>query len=200
MGQILSKKYNRPFVIYVHGTEITKPIYDSDLKLLFIHESLKNANVISVNTYLKRIIEKFNENNRIYVLAPGIEVIDDYNNNLKYEIRNLSNYLLYNEEDKPEELYPICNGNPPDLIVYLDDLYWRSAGTIGHGTLYLPENDLGPDDAVHDYDGIFILYDPEKEIGERIDLSIYDVAPTILNVMGLPIPSSMEGKALEVTS
>ena len=101
---------------------------------------------------------------------------------------------------KPEELYPICNGNPPDLIVYLDDLYWRSAGTVGHGTLYLPENDLGPDDAVHDYDGIFILYDPEKEIGERINISIYDIAPTILNIMGLPIPSNMEGKALEATS
>jgi len=98
---------------------------------------------------------------------------------------------------KPEDLYPVCNGNPPDLIVYLDDLYWRSAGTIGHGTLYLPENDLGPDDAVHDYEGIFILYDPDREIGERTDLSIYDVAPTILNIMDLPIPSNMEGKVLE---
>jgi len=98
LGQILSKKYNRPFVIYVHGTEITKPIYDSDLKLLFIHESLKNANILSVNTYLKRIIKNFNENNKIYVLAPGIEIIEDYNNNIKYEIRKKLNLGLKKDD------------------------------------------------------------------------------------------------------
>jgi predicted AlkP superfamily phosphohydrolase/phosphomutase len=98
---------------------------------------------------------------------------------------------------KPEELYPVCNGDPPDLLVYFDDLYWRSAGTIGHNTLYLPENDTGPDDAVHDYDGIFILYDPKKSMGRRVDVTIYDVAPTVLKLMGLQVPASMEGRALE---
>jgi len=100
---------------------------------------------------------------------------------------------------RPEELYPVCNGNPPDLIAYLDDLYWRSAGTIGHDTLYLPENDLGPDDAVHDYDGIFILYDRKSKICGRRDVNIYDVAPTVLKLMGLPVPGYMEGEALEVS-
>jgi len=98
---------------------------------------------------------------------------------------------------KPEELYPVCNGDPPDLLVYLDDLYWRSAGTIGHNTLYLPENDTGPDDAVHDYDGIFILYDPKKNVSGRVDITIYDVAPTVLKLMGLQVPRGMEGRALE---
>lgn len=101
---------------------------------------------------------------------------------------------------RPEELYPVCNGNPPDLIAYLDDLYWRSAGTVGYDTLYLPENDLGPDDAVHDYDGIFIFYDPRRRIGGEVDVSIYDVAPTILRVMGLPVPDGMEGRVLEEVS
>jgi predicted AlkP superfamily phosphohydrolase/phosphomutase len=100
---------------------------------------------------------------------------------------------------KPEELYPVCNGDPPDLLVYLDDLYWRSAGTIGHNTLYLPENDTGPDDAVHDYDGIFILYDPRKNVSGRVDITIYDVAPTVLKLMGLQVPGGMEGRALEET-
>lgn len=98
---------------------------------------------------------------------------------------------------RPEELYPVCNGNPPDLMVYFDDLYWRSAGTIGHETLYLPENDRGPDDAVHDYDGIFILRDPESGVRGRLDITIYDVAPTILKLMGLQVPYTMEGRPLE---
>ncbi|MCE4617677.1 MAG: alkaline phosphatase family protein [Desulfurococcales archaeon] len=55
----------------------------------------------------------------------------------------------------PHELYPVVNGDPPDLIVYLDDLYWRSAGTIGWPSMYLEENDRGPDDAVHDWIGVF---------------------------------------------
>lgn len=145
---------------------------------------------------------------RIFINVKGRErngVIDprDYESirdELKEEIKKIRgpNGERWNTKAyKPEELYPECNGNPPDLIVYLDDLYWRSAGTIGHKNLYLPENDLGPDDAVHDYDGIFILYDPRETIHGKSNLSIYDVAPTILRIMDLPIPSNMEGKVPE---
>ena len=45
-------------------------------------------------------------------------------------------------------------------MVYFDDLYWRSAGTLGWGTKFLLENDTGPDDAVHAQEGMYILYDP----------------------------------------
>ena len=31
----------------------------------------------------------------------------------------------------------------------------------------------------------------------RVNITIYDVAPTILKLMGLQVPRSMEGKALE---
>jgi Uncharacterized conserved protein len=85
---------------------------------------------------------------------------------------------------KPQEYYPELNGEYPDLMVYFDDLYWRSAGTLGYGTLYLQENDTGPDDAVHDYDGIYILYDPERPLSRRKDANILDIAPTILQILG----------------
>ena len=97
---------------------------------------------------------------------------------------------------KPEEIYPQNNGDPPDLMVYFDDLYWRSAGTIGHNTLYLPENDTGPDDAVHAEDGIFILYDPREKLGEELNASIFDIAPSILHLMGLEIPGDMKGQSI----
>lgn len=98
----------------------------------------------------------------------------------------------------PEELYPEGKGDYPDLTVYFDDLSWRSAGTIGHNALYLPENDKGPDDAVHSHHGIFILYDPNKKIGKKIpDITILDVAPTILKIMDVSIPSDMEGHIIK---
>ena len=69
---------------------------------------------------------------------------------------------------KPEELYNVIKGDAPDLLVYFDDLSWRSAGTVGYDSMYLNENDTGPDDAVHDYFGIFIINDPKKKIGKKL--------------------------------
>ena len=98
----------------------------------------------------------------------------------------------------PEELYTKINGDAPDLIVYFGDLDWRSAGTIGYDTMYLDENDIGPDDAVHDYDGIFIIYDPKRKIGKELDQkNIVDIAPTILKLFDIKIPTDMEGKIIE---
>lgn len=72
---------------------------------------------------------------------------------------------------QPGELFTEVNGIPPDLFVYFGNLAWRSIGTITppplNGTLdppgrirepslYTPGNDTGPDDANHDWDGIFI--------------------------------------------
>ncbi|MFB0557962.1 MAG: alkaline phosphatase family protein [Candidatus Bathyarchaeia archaeon] len=98
---------------------------------------------------------------------------------------------------KPEDVFPECRGDPPDLMVYFDDLYWRSAGTMGQNDLYLPENDTGPDDAVHDKMGLYIYYDTKEDLGGVIrDLNILDVAPTLLRAIGLQVPADMEGRPL----
>lgn len=95
---------------------------------------------------------------------------------------------------KPEAIYREVRGVAPDLIVYFGDLDWRSIGTVGTGSLYSFENDTGPDDANHAQHGIFILYDPRRPQGRRIDdISIYDVAPTLLHLMGQPVPPEMIG-------
>ncbi len=86
---------------------------------------------------------------------------------------------------KPEELYPEVNGDAPDLIVYFDDLYWRSAGTLGWPTNYLPENDRGPDDAVHDWHGILAIYDPEGTLdkGFKGEVNAVEVKDLIMKLM-----------------
>jgi len=97
---------------------------------------------------------------------------------------------------KPQEFFEELEGEYPDLMVYFDDLYWRSAGTLGHGTMYLPENDTGPDDAVHAKHGIYILSDPKDGRTARRDADILDIAPTVLDLMGLPVPERLKGRAL----
>jgi predicted AlkP superfamily phosphohydrolase/phosphomutase len=99
---------------------------------------------------------------------------------------------------KPEELYSIVRGDAPDLMVYFDDLSWRSAGTVGYDSMYLEENDTGPDDAVHDYFGVFIISSLNKKIGKQLETkSILDIAPTILKIFGIGIPEDLEGKNIE---
>ncbi len=99
----------------------------------------------------------------------------------------------------PEEIYPNGVGDPPDLTVYFDDLNWRSAGTLGYDSCYLPENDKGPDDAVHAYHGVFLYYDPNRDFGGKKirDVSLLDFAPTVLKTLGLPVPEDMEGKMVK---
>jgi len=97
---------------------------------------------------------------------------------------------------KPQEFYDDLEGEYPDLMVYLDDLYWRSAGTLGHGTKFLAENDTGPDDAVHAQEGVYILYDPKRKESRRLDAGILDIAPTVLDIMGIPVPPDMKGKII----
>ncbi len=99
---------------------------------------------------------------------------------------------------RPEELYQEVRGVAPDLIVYFGDLYWRSVGTVGGGKLHTFENDTGPDGANHAQEGM-ILLKPAAGLaqGRRLEgAKIVDVAPTVLQLLGLPIPADMEGKVL----
>lgn len=96
---------------------------------------------------------------------------------------------------KPEALYENVNGVPPDLIAIFGDLRWRSVGTIGNPDIYTRENDTGPDDANHAQQGMYILSHPSFHTGRR-DASIYDVAPTILRMMGHRVPPGFRGTSL----
>jgi predicted AlkP superfamily phosphohydrolase/phosphomutase len=99
---------------------------------------------------------------------------------------------------RPEELWRERRGIAPDLIVYFGDLAWRSNGSLGHGRHWTFENDTGPDDANHDRDGICILAGPGVPAGRRDDMTIYDVAPTILTLAGVngDALAGMRGRAV----
>jgi predicted AlkP superfamily phosphohydrolase/phosphomutase len=97
---------------------------------------------------------------------------------------------------RPEELWREQRGIPPDLVVYFGDLGWRSLGSLGHGVHWSYDNDTGPDDANHDRDGICILTGPGVPAGRREDLTIYDIAPTILSAAGIEADPALRGRAL----
>jgi predicted AlkP superfamily phosphohydrolase/phosphomutase len=99
---------------------------------------------------------------------------------------------------RPQEVYKACHNVPPDLIVYFGDLNWRSVGSVGHGTVWTHENDTGPDDANHAQFGMAVIADlsalnpqPSTLNAARQGMSIYDIAPTILQAFGIEPPTGM---------
>ncbi len=106
---------------------------------------------------------------------------------------------LGNKALKPEEIYTVQNGVPPDLIVIFGALRWRSVGSLGHGSIYTFENDTGPDEANHAEHGIFIMNNaPGQQGGDREGLHLWDVHSTILDLFGLePAPGALGKSALK---
>ena len=97
---------------------------------------------------------------------------------------------------KPEELYSEVKGVAPDLLVYFGDLYWRSIGQVGTGAVHVFENDTGPDDANHAHEGLYLLAGDGVRPGRGPDRDLRDVAPTLLELLGEPVPAEMEGRSL----
>ncbi|MFI5322923.1 MAG: phosphodiesterase, partial [Thermodesulfobacteriota bacterium] len=102
---------------------------------------------------------------------------------------------------RPEDLYREVNGVPPDLIVYFGGLGWRSVGSVGTGCIYTFDNDTGSDEANHDWNGIFIMNEigcvtGNLKQGYMDSISIYDIAPTILDLYGMKFPAETNGKSL----
>jgi len=98
---------------------------------------------------------------------------------------------------RPQELF---NGpyvdEAPDLLVYFDDLFWRAGQHIGNDSLYSFDTEIGPDDGVHDYDGIFVLSIPGQQRCEKVRLQLMDVAPTVLKLLNIGIPGNSEGASV----
>ena len=99
---------------------------------------------------------------------------------------------------RPQDIYRTVNGVPPDLITIFGDLKWRSVGTVGNDSLYTFSNDTGPDDANHAQEGMYILATPDGAGPRgRVDgPTLYDVAPTILKMLGVLVPKDMIGRSM----
>jgi predicted AlkP superfamily phosphohydrolase/phosphomutase len=100
---------------------------------------------------------------------------------------------------KPEEIYQDVNNIAPDLIVYFGNLSWRSVGSLGLNTIHTLKNDIGPDDANHAQQGLYIFYDPRFQgRGHGPRRHLMDVAPTVLSLMDVTIPGDMQGRSFAI--
>jgi predicted AlkP superfamily phosphohydrolase/phosphomutase len=99
---------------------------------------------------------------------------------------------------KPQEIYQRVNRIAPDLIIYFGDLYWRSVGSLGYDGWHTFENDTGPDSCNHAQHGMFILsYMQNIQTNHGFSGGqLMDIAPTILKLSDVPLPSYLQGRAI----
>lgn len=95
---------------------------------------------------------------------------------------------------RPRDLYRAVHGAAPELLVVFDDLDRRALSLVGTGTIDRDRDDTREGDGCnHDWNGIFIGAGMRAR-GELEDLSIYDVGPTILSLMGVETPDGWLGR------
>ena len=142
---------------------------------------------------------------RVFLNVSGREpngIVKDYQatlQDLKARIEAIPDHLgrpMRTQAYIPQETYATVNGVAPDLIVLFGDLLWRAVGSIGHEALHTFDNDTGPDDANHAQHGIFVLQDggPSRQLEGH---QLMDIAPTLLEIMDLPIPHEMQGRVIK---
>ena len=97
-----------------------------------------------------------------------------------------------------EELYegPYLD-EAPDVIFVPRDMSYKALGTLD----FTSGNFMDPvygNSGDHRMNGVFLGLGPGFGRGRRIDpLSILDIAPTVLYLLGLPIPRAMDGRIAE---
>jgi predicted AlkP superfamily phosphohydrolase/phosphomutase len=117
-------------------------------------------------------------------------------------LRDHNGQAMNTKAVRPEDVYREVRGVPPDLFVYFGDLSWRSVGSVWPevpSSIYTFENDTGPDDANHDWHGIFVMRNGDGGDRKSIEaegLELKDVAPTVLSMLGIDVPADMEGKVI----
>lgn len=97
-----------------------------------------------------------------------------------------------------EEVYPGGDlSRAPDLIVFLDPRYTGGGGVVAAPVTDVPRYHLRTWSGQHAMDGLLVMRGPAVRPG--VDLTgarIVDVAPTLLYLLGLPVPADMDGQVL----
>jgi len=85
----------------------------------------------------------------------------------------------------------------PDLFLQIEGLRYLTSDLVGHGDLFTPVSALGPDDAGHAPAGFCALAGPGvPALGRFAALSLFDVAPTVLDLLQVEAPPGLEGRRI----
>ncbi|MDQ2714033.1 MAG: alkaline phosphatase family protein [Chloroflexota bacterium] len=112
------------------------------------------------------------------------------------EIRDPETGELLIAEMHREDVYGVGPFAPPERhLIVLANERTTLPTELGRGMLWETSDVTS---GIHHPDGVLYLYGNTVKQGERVPVaSIYDIVPTILSYMGLPLPEELPGKALQ---
>ena len=116
-------------------------------------------------------------------VEPGPEVLEEFNR----EMAGVAWPLLREKEAVLARLIERARKERAYLLVVSDHGFLMSSKGYTH--YGLPAGTPPPD-------GILAVLGPDVKPGTRVDASVYDIAPTILYLKGLPVGADMDGKPL----
>jgi len=135
------------------------------------------------------------------IIEPGKEY-GKFRKHIIEELRNLTDPETGKRVDvevfKKEEIY---HGEyfdqAPDIIFFLNGERTGIDWTFGHDSFFTNDLSTKHDNADHRMNGVLIMMGPGIKRAKTISRAeIIDLAPTILYMMGLHIPSDLDGKVL----
>lgn len=188
---IVQKIQNYPFIFsglkkmvpYKIKNKIGKSLKDKRKNELLSMIDWEKSNFIAIGMGFG-LIYKLNDKCDIIKLKRELEgIIDPITGEQVAEV-HLSN-----------EVYTGNLGNAPDIIITP-----KSNTMVTEVIRENPEiwgNTPNDWKGMHEKEGLFLAHGPQIKVGEKIEgAKIYDLAPTILHMFGVPIPDDMDGKVL----
>jgi predicted AlkP superfamily phosphohydrolase/phosphomutase len=131
------------------------PPPDTELKREWI--DWKNTRAWGEGGYYARIFLNIKDREPCGITPPSH--VDGLINRLSSELRQMNGpdgKNLGNRVINPQNHFKAPQGIPPDLMVYLGNLAWRSISDVGSSTLFTRQNNRGPDGANHALNGIYL--------------------------------------------
>ena len=134
------------------------------------------------------------------IVEPGEEYEETRNaiiSRLKKLVNPQTGEALPIKVSKREEVYHgQYLSRAPDILFLIDK--YPQAIAVGEQSVWV---DLSRSEYLgwmgwHDQQGVFMAYGPDINRGRLSDLKIYDIMPTILHMLGLPIPGDVDGRVL----
>ena len=113
---------------------------------------------------------------------------------LKSLIDPVTGEFIFKEIFNPENVYEHIDDETPKLIAIPYDGYHFSPSLAGTKIF---DYSYEPWSATHSQYGIFLAFGKDIRKNKNIECRIYDLAPTILHILDVPIPNCMKGKVLK---
>ncbi len=110
-------------------------------------------------------------------------------------LKDLTGEPLFECVWKKEEVYsgPYSDAAPDIVILPKDGTAFRTG--VGVDSFIQKDSSKG---GCHTLYGIFAAYGPDIKKGRIKRVKIYDIAPTVLHMYGVPVPADMDGKVLNI--